>query len=111
MQESSGRRTPSGPSFGTEYPQMGIRDFASVADAPYDLDDEARDLVRAERVRAALVHLPENERRAIELAYFGGYTYRQVARMLGESDATVTRRMRSGLRRLRDALNSGHRAL
>jgi RNA polymerase sigma-70 factor (ECF subfamily) len=86
---------------------MGIQDFASVAGAPYDLDDEVRDLVRAERVRAALVHLSGNERCAIELAYFGGYTYRQVARMLGETDATVKCRMRSGLRRLRDGLNTG----
>ena len=108
MTETSERGNPSGPAGGTEYPQMGTQDFANVADAPYDLDDEARDLVRAERLRAALVLLPENERCAIELAYFGGHTYRQVARMLGESDATVKRRMRSGLRRLRDGLGSGH---
>jgi RNA polymerase sigma-70 factor (ECF subfamily) len=81
------------------------REVASLAGAPYDLEDEVQDLVRAEQIRAAVVHLPENERRAIELAYFGGYTYREVARILEEPEGTVKTRIRSGLRRLRHGLN------
>ena len=52
------------------------------------------------KVRSALEQLPEAERAAIEVAYFEGYTYREVAARLDVPEGTVKSRIRSGLRRL-----------
>jgi len=73
-------------------------------DPDYDLEREVVDLTNAERVREALESLVENERRAIELAYFSGRTYQEVAVMLDEPEGTVKSRIRSGLKKLRVAL-------
>jgi len=70
----------------------------------YDLEREVVDLTNAERVREALDGLMENERRAIELAYFSGRTYQEVALVLDEPEGTVKSRIRSGLKKMRVAL-------
>lgn len=69
-----------------------------------DLEREVSELALGEHLREALESLPEEEREAIELAYFGGYTYRQVAAVLDQPEGTVKSRIRSGLMRLRDRL-------
>ena len=56
------------------------------------------------RVRRALSQLSELQREAVELAYFGGHTYREVAVMLDVAEGTVKSRIRDGLIRLRDEL-------
>jgi RNA polymerase sigma-70 factor (ECF subfamily) len=55
-------------------------------------------------VRAAMASLPDEQRRAIELAYFEGYTYREVAELTRVSPGTANGRMRLALAKLRDAL-------
>jgi RNA polymerase sigma-70 factor, ECF subfamily len=69
-----------------------------------DLEREVVDLAEAEAVRQALTTLSEGERAAIELAYFGGHTYKEVAVLLEQPEGTVKSRIRSGLLRLRAAL-------
>ncbi len=69
-----------------------------------EIDAELIALTEAEMVRDALTQLPPDERTAIELAYFGANTYRQVAEILGAPEGTVKTRIRSGLRRLHDLL-------
>jgi RNA polymerase sigma-70 factor (ECF subfamily) len=69
-----------------------------------DLEREVMQLTEAETVRTALAGLAEGEREAIELAYFGGHTYREVAVILDQPEGTVKSRIRAGLLRLRAAL-------
>ena len=80
------------------------RDARSTAEAGYDIEREVMDLSVADQVNEVMAVLPVDERRAIELAYFGGHTYRQVAVMLDQPEGTVKSRIRSGLRRMRDQL-------
>jgi RNA polymerase sigma-70 factor (ECF subfamily) len=62
------------------------------------LDDER------DRVRAAVGSLTDLQFQVIEMAYFGGLTYREVAERLDTPLATVKTRIRDGLTRLRSAL-------
>jgi RNA polymerase sigma-70 factor (ECF subfamily) len=81
-------------------------DALRTAEAGYDLEREVWDMARADHVRDAVATLSDGERAAIELAYFGGYTYREVAELLGEPEGTVKSRIRVGLQRLRTALHA-----
>ena len=80
------------------------RDALRSPRAEIDLEREIMQLTEAEAVRRALASLADGEREAIELAYFGGHTYREVAVILEQPEGTVKSRIRAGLLRLRAAL-------
>jgi RNA polymerase sigma-70 factor (ECF subfamily) len=80
------------------------REARATAEAGYDLEHEIWDIAVADQVRSAVAELPDEERKAIELAYFGGRTYREVAVELGAPEGTVKSRIRNGLKRMRSLL-------
>ena len=81
------------------------REISDQANSGYDISHEVWDMALAGHVREALDALSEGERQAIELAYFGGRTYREVADELGVAEGTIKSRIRSGLKRLRAELS------
>lgn len=59
---------------------------------------------RRERVRAAIAKLPDDQRQALLLAYFGGYTQTQIAEVLKQPLGTIKTRLRLAVQKLRDFL-------
>ena len=80
------------------------RDARRTATSGYDVEHEAWDLAVADRVNEVMAELPAGEREAIRLAYFDGYTYREVAKILDKPEGTIKSRIRSGLKRMRTEL-------
>jgi RNA polymerase sigma-70 factor, ECF subfamily len=81
------------------------KDINDRSSQKYDLELQVWDLAVADRVKHALSTLSEVERRAIDLAYFGGYSYREVAAILEQPEGTVKSRIRSGLKMMRRHLH------
>jgi RNA polymerase sigma-70 factor, ECF subfamily len=73
-------------------------------EAPERTDAEAISNAASDDVRMALGELPAEQRRVIELAYFGGFTHTEIAAMLDTPIGTVKGRMRLGLEKLRGQL-------
>jgi RNA polymerase sigma-70 factor, ECF subfamily len=74
---------------------------------PIQTNDVAEQVVAnidGTRVRKALERLTEIQRQAVELAYFGGHSYREVALLLNVAEGTIKTRIRDGMIRLRDEL-------
>jgi RNA polymerase sigma-70 factor (ECF subfamily) len=86
-----------------------IHPGVELAPAPPDPQDEVAARSVAEHTRRRLSELPDERRRAIELAYFGGYSYREVAQLLGAPDGTVKSWIRAGLAQLRESYPRGER--
>ncbi len=80
------------------------REARETAEHGTDIEREVMDLTVAEQVQGVVATLPIDERQAIELAYFGGHTYRQVAVLLDQPEGTVKSRIRSGLRKMRASM-------
>ncbi len=67
---------------------------------PPNVEEAAMALLTASRLRNAVGHLPPDQARAIELAYYGGLTFKDVAAVTGASEGTAKSRLRLGLGRL-----------
>jgi RNA polymerase sigma-70 factor (ECF subfamily) len=90
------RRTP---------PRVPLDGSFTVGDSEGVLPQVAALLERSE-IREAVDALPGDQREAIDLAYFGGFTCREIAERTGAPVGTVKSRMRLGLNRLRAALSA-----
>lgn len=75
-----------------------------LAGSAEEVAEEVEARLDAERVRRCLNTLTELQRESIGLAYYGGYTYQQVAGVLDAALSTVKTRIRDGLIRMRDCL-------
>lgn len=81
--------------------RVGRRDQSRAFD---DVAEQVEVRFEHQQVRDGLAALTDLQREAVELAYYGGYTYREVAELLDTPLGTIKTRMRDGLIRLRDAM-------
>ena len=96
---------------GGRAPKLNLDDDAALdrTEAPERTDAEALRRETARQVRGALGALPTEQSQVIELAYFGGFTHSEIARMLETPIGTVKGRMRLGLEKMRAQFPEGTR--
>ena len=90
-------------------PKLTFDDDSILEQRPSEelTDDEAMRRETASEVRGALGQLPGDQSKVLELAYFGGFSHSEIARMLGVPLGTVKGRMRLGLEKIRGELAEG----
>lgn len=81
-------------------------DVLEFHDSGVSVDEDVWSGMRRDRVREALVQLPDVQREALGLAYFGGYTQREIAKLTDTPLGTVKTRMLAGMRRMRGSLEA-----
>ena len=74
--------------------------------SPFNLADESERNLMMERARAAVVLLPAEQRKTLEMAFFDGLTHSEIAEMTGDPLGTVKTRIRSALLTLRKSFQA-----
>lgn len=90
----------------TERAEKNARESARVQQEQ-DVAEEVEGRIERQRLRRCMRVLTDLQRESVTLAYYSGYTYQQVAELLGAPLGTVKTRMRDGLAKLRDCLGVG----
>jgi len=84
---------------------LSLDEMTPVAPVPaQDPGELAEHSLRRERIRAAIAQLPADQRQALRLAYFGGYTQTEIAQALKQPLGTIKTRIKLALKKLRDFL-------
>lgn len=81
-----------------------ITPLTGAAPTP-DPQEQAEHSLRRARIQAAIARLPAEQKQALILAYFGGYTQTQIAEMLKQPLGTIKTRIRLAMQKLRDFLH------
>jgi len=74
--------------------------------SPFNLADEAERNTLMQRARAIILHLPLDQRKTLEMAYFDGLTHTEIAEITGDPLGTVKTRIRTALLTLRKELEA-----
>jgi RNA polymerase sigma-70 factor, ECF subfamily len=82
--------------------------ISNVESSHPDPQESAELSSRRERIHAALARLPAEQKQALTLAYFGGYTQSQIAELLAQPLGTIKTRLRLAMQKLREFLNEEH---
>ncbi len=85
---------------------VAFNDAAPIFRTPGDVDAAVDRSLTRQRVRAAVASLPDEQRQALALAFFQGYTHSEIAGLLDQSLGTVKGRIRGGMIRLRQLLEA-----
>ena len=85
--------------------EIGVADEGLLLQtSPNPTWERAAERLGSLELRAAVANLPAEQREAIELAYYGGHTYREIAAITGVAQGTANGRLRLALGKLRDSL-------
>jgi RNA polymerase sigma-70 factor, ECF subfamily len=84
-------------------PETALENVEHTLSTPDAWEAVSRDIT-AQQVRAAVRELPAEQRQVLEMAFFGGYRYVEIARMTGMPEGTVKSRLRLGLEKVRRAM-------
>lgn len=87
-------------------------DAIRSAESPHPSPQDSAELsLRRERIQAALAQLPTEQRQALLLAYFGGFTQSQIAEMLAQPLGTIKTRLRLAMQKLREFLKEEDKSI